>query len=158
MLLISASLKNCLTVLIHRRTGFGCRGEYFFHGSAKWQDNEWSISDELVTFSSQADAQMASFDNKGILWACADEKNELWQIDHSKKVTPVPLKYARICLTGLMIFGSPQMAAYILQIHTIRDPGGLINQCLRTPGSLLSCSRPQNSDQVIEDLVQQTGL
>jgi gluconolactonase len=41
-----------------------------------------------------------SFDKEGNLWACADEKNELWCISPAKKVTVIPSKYQGKALNG----------------------------------------------------------
>ena len=61
----------------------------------------WSVADELSTFLQPCGRSNGlSFDNEGTLWACADEKNEFWQIDSRKKVTVVPLKYEVKLLNG----------------------------------------------------------
>jgi gluconolactonase len=41
-----------------------------------------------------------SFDNKGNLWACADEKNSLWCIDPDKNITIIPSEYQGKALNG----------------------------------------------------------
>jgi gluconolactonase len=41
-----------------------------------------------------------SFDKDGNLWACADQKNELWSIAPDKKVTVIPSKYKDKPLNG----------------------------------------------------------
>ncbi len=77
------------------------QGNIFFTDQPNDRIMEWSISDELLTFMQPGGRSNGlAFDNKGFLWACADEKNELWQIDQSKKATPVPLKYGSNLLNG----------------------------------------------------------
>jgi gluconolactonase len=61
----------------------------------------WSNSGELSTFLQPCGRSNGlSFDSKGSLWACADEKNELWKIDPDKKVTRFPVKYQGKILNG----------------------------------------------------------
>jgi gluconolactonase len=54
----------------------------------------WSTSEKLSTFMQPCGRSNGlSFDNKGNLWACPDQKNELWCISPDKKVTVIPSKY-----------------------------------------------------------------
>ncbi len=76
-------------------------GNIFFTDQPNDRIMEWSISGGLSTFLQPSGRSNGlAFDNKGVLWACADEKNELWQIDRTKKVTPLPLKYTSNLLNG----------------------------------------------------------
>jgi gluconolactonase len=76
-------------------------GNLFFTDQPNDRIMEWSISGELSVFLQPSGRSNGlSFDKKGILWACADEKNELWQIDHNKKIIPVPLEYSSKLLNG----------------------------------------------------------
>jgi len=61
----------------------------------------WNISGELSTFMQPSGRSNGlSFDKDGNLWACADEKNELWSISPDKKVTVVPSAYEQKPLNG----------------------------------------------------------
>jgi len=54
----------------------------------------WSVTGELSTFLQPCGRSNGlAFDNNGYLWACADEKNEIWKISPDKKVTVVPANY-----------------------------------------------------------------
>jgi len=76
-------------------------GNIFFTDQPNDRIMEWSISGKLSTFLQPSGRSNGlSFDNKGVLWACADEKNEFWQIDREKNVTPLPLKYTSNLLNG----------------------------------------------------------
>jgi gluconolactonase len=76
-------------------------GNVFFTDQPNDRIMEWSISGELSTFLQPSGRSNGlSFDNKGILWACADEKNELWQIDPGKQITPVHLSFGSNLLNG----------------------------------------------------------
>lgn len=76
-------------------------GNLFFTDQPNDRIMEWSITGELSTFLQPCGRSNGlSFDNNGFLWACADEKNEFWRIDRSKKVTKVPLEYSSRILNG----------------------------------------------------------
>ena len=61
----------------------------------------WSTTGQLSTFMQPSGRSNGlAFDKKGNLWACADEKNELWCISPDKKVTVIPSKYHDKVLNG----------------------------------------------------------
>ena len=61
----------------------------------------WNTSGELSTFMQPSGRSNGlSFDKEGNLWACADEKNELWCISPDKKVTVIPSAYQEKPLNG----------------------------------------------------------
>jgi gluconolactonase len=61
----------------------------------------WSASGKLSTFMQPAGRSNGlAFDNKGNLWACADEKNELWCISAGKAVTKISSLYQNKRLNG----------------------------------------------------------
>ncbi len=69
-------------------------GNVFFTDQPNDRIMKWSVKGELSVFLQPSGRSNGlSFDSKGVLWACADEKNELWQIDKAKKISPVSLKY-----------------------------------------------------------------
>lgn len=50
----------------------------------------WSVEGELSTFMQPSGRSNGLFfDKNGILWSCADEKNELWRIGPDKKAEPI---------------------------------------------------------------------
>ena len=56
----------------------------------------WSTDGKLSTFMEKSGRSNGlSFDPKGNLWACADEKNELWRISRSGKPAIVVKDYER---------------------------------------------------------------
>ncbi len=70
------------------------------HGNVYFTDQPndrimiWTIKGELITFMQPAGRSNGLFfDRDGNLWACADEKNELWKITPDKKVEVVANKY-----------------------------------------------------------------
>jgi len=54
----------------------------------------WTIKGELLTFMQPCGRSNGLFfDNRGFLWACADERNEIWRISPEKKVEVMTGKY-----------------------------------------------------------------
>ena len=69
-------------------------GNVFFTDQPNDRLMEWSVDGKLSTFMQPCGrANGLCFDREGNLWACADEKNELWRIDPTKKVTIVLKDY-----------------------------------------------------------------
>jgi gluconolactonase len=76
-------------------------GNVFFTDQPNDRILEWSISGKLTTFMQPCGRSNGlSFDKEGSLWACADEKNELWCISPDKKITVIPSKYQNKPLNG----------------------------------------------------------
>jgi gluconolactonase len=76
-------------------------GNIFFTDQPNDRIMKWSVAGELSTFLQPSGRSNGlSFDTKGILWACADNKNEFWLIDQNKNVTALPLRYNDKLLNG----------------------------------------------------------
>ncbi|MEI7685856.1 MAG: SMP-30/gluconolactonase/LRE family protein [Planctomycetota bacterium] len=57
-------------------------GNIYFTDQPNDRIHKWSVDGKLTTFLEHAGRSNGlSFDKSGALWACADEKNELWKID-----------------------------------------------------------------------------
>jgi gluconolactonase len=83
--------------------GPACDGEgnVFFTDQPNDRILKWSIAGKLSTFRQPCGrANGLSFDREGNLWACADEKNELWRIDPAGKTTVVVKDYKGKLLNG----------------------------------------------------------
>ena len=66
------------------------RGNVFFTDQPNDRIMEWSAAGRLSVFLSPAGRSNGlCFDARGDLWACADEKNQLWRITPTGKVTVV---------------------------------------------------------------------
>src|SRR5438094_970915 len=62
-------------------------GNVFFTDQPNDRILKWSVDGKLSTFLQPCGRSNGlCFDAKGDLWACADEKNELWRIDPAGKV------------------------------------------------------------------------
>ena len=76
-------------------------GNVFFTDQPNDRILKWSIDGKLSTFMKPCGrANGLSFDPQGNLWACADEKNELWRIDPAGKTTVVIKDYQGKLLNG----------------------------------------------------------
>src|SRR4051812_8297875 len=70
------------------------QGNVFFTDQPNDRILKWSTEGKLSTYKQPCGrANGLSFDPQGNLWACADEKNELWRIDPAGKVTIVLTNY-----------------------------------------------------------------
>jgi gluconolactonase len=76
-------------------------GNVFFTDQPNDRILEWSTAGRLSTFKEPCGrANGLCFDPQGALWACADEKNELWRIDHHGKVEVVVKSFEGKLLNG----------------------------------------------------------
>lgn len=76
-------------------------GNVFFTDQPNDRIMIWKTSGVLETFLQPSGRSNGlSFDNKGNLWACADEKNEFWMIKKDKSISRYPLKYDDKLLNG----------------------------------------------------------
>ncbi len=76
-------------------------GNVFFTDQPNDRILKWSTGGKLSTFMHPCGrANGLSFDHQGNLWACADERNELWRIDPAGKVTVVITNYQGKRLNG----------------------------------------------------------
>jgi gluconolactonase len=77
------------------------QGNVFFTDQPNNRILKWSTDGKLSTFMEPCGrANGLSFDQKGNLWACADEKNELWRISPASEVTVVVKDYKGKLLNG----------------------------------------------------------
>jgi gluconolactonase len=76
-------------------------GNVFFTDQPNDRILKWGIDGKLSTFLQPCGRSNGlCFDAKGDLWACADEKNELWRIDPAGNVTVVVKEYNGKLLNG----------------------------------------------------------
>lgn len=77
------------------------KGNVYFTDQPNDRIMVWSITGDLSTFMQPCGRSNGlSFDNEGNLWACADEKNELWRITPDKNVSVIADKYKNKILNG----------------------------------------------------------
>src|SRR5262249_1362670 len=76
-------------------------GNVYFTDHPNHRILKWNTEGKLTTFMQPCGrANGLSFDTHGNLWACADEKNELWRIDPSGKKSVVVKDYQGKLLNG----------------------------------------------------------
>jgi gluconolactonase len=77
------------------------QGNVFFTDQPNDRIMQWSADGKLTTFLQPAGRSNGlCFDAQGNLWACADEKNELWRIDPSGKTAVVVKDHLGKLLNG----------------------------------------------------------
>lgn len=77
------------------------QGNVYFTDQPNDRIMVWKSSGGLETFLQPSGRSNGlSFDSKGNLWACADEKNEFWMIKPDKSVTKHPFRYNEKLLNG----------------------------------------------------------
>ncbi|MFO0937358.1 MAG: SMP-30/gluconolactonase/LRE family protein [Gemmataceae bacterium] len=77
-------------------------GNVYFTDQPNDRIHIWSVDGKLSTFLEPCGRSNGlCFDKEGVLWACADEKNELWKIDvKTKQKTVVVKEYSGKLLNG----------------------------------------------------------
>lgn len=76
-------------------------GNVYFTDQPNDRIMAWSLAGDLSTFLQPCGRSNGlSFDKDGYLWACADEKNELWKIAPDKSIEIIPLKFQGKRLNG----------------------------------------------------------
>ncbi len=90
------------------------QGNVFFTDQPNDRILKWSVAGRLSTFLAPSGRSNGlEFDRHGALLACADEKNELWAIDRSGKVTVLVKEYGGRLLNGPNdVWVAPDNAAY----------------------------------------------
>jgi len=77
------------------------KGNVYFTDQPNDRIMIWTTEGKLITFMQPAGRSNGLFfDKKGNLWACADEKNELWKISQDKKVKVILNEYKGSRLNG----------------------------------------------------------
>jgi hypothetical protein len=108
------------------------KGNVYFTDQPNNRIMEWSVSDELSTFMQPCGRSNGmSFDNKGNLWSCADEKMNYGALLLIKMSELCPPNIMTNLLMARMTYGLLIMVEFILPIRIINVPGGIIIQCHR---------------------------
>jgi gluconolactonase len=134
-------------------------GNVFFTDQPNDRILKWSIDGKLSTFMQPCGrANGLSFDPQGSLWACADEKNEMWRIDPAGKATVVVKDFKGKLLNGPNdVWIRPGGGLYFT------DPYYKRPYWKRGPKEMDECVyylAPDNKTltRVIDDLVQPNGI
>src|SRR5262249_28305823 len=134
-------------------------GNVFFTDQPNDKILKWSADGKLSTYMQPGGrANGLCFDRAGNLWACADEKNELWRIDKDSKVTVVLKEYQGKLLNGPNdIWIRPEGGLYFT------DPYYKRPYWKRGPKEMDECVYHLSPDEkklvrVIDDLKQPNGI
>lgn len=98
-------------------------GNVFFTDQPNDRILKWSVDGKLSTFMQPSGrANGMCFDAKGNLWACADDKNELWRISPKGEVTVILKDYGGKLLNGPNdVWLQPNGGAYFTDPFYKRD-------------------------------------
>jgi len=134
-------------------------GNIFFTDQPNDRIMKWSVEGKLSTFMQPSGrANGLSFDHKGNLWACADEKNQLWRIGPKTNVTVVLTNYQGKLFNGPNdVWIAPGEAIYFT------DPYYQRPYWKRGPKEMDECVYYVSPDlkkvtRVVEDLKQPNGI
>ncbi|HOC54548.1 MAG TPA: SMP-30/gluconolactonase/LRE family protein [Verrucomicrobiota bacterium] len=135
------------------------KGNVFFTDQPNDRIMKWSVDGKLSTFMQPCGrANGLSFDGKGNLWACADDKNELWHIDRAGKPTVILKDYQGKLFNGPNdLWISPRGGLYFT------DPYYKRSYWKRGPKEMEECVYYLAPDhrtlsRVIDDLTQPNGI
>lgn len=135
-------------------------GNVFFTDQPNNRILKWSVDGALSTYMQPCGRSNGLFfDPQGHLWACADEKNQLWCIDPEKKVTVAVEGYQGKLLNGPNdVWVAPDGRVYFTDPFYKRDywSRGPMEQ----PCQGVYCLAPDHTTltRVAEDLVQPNGI
>jgi gluconolactonase len=135
-------------------------GNVFFTDQPNDRIMKWSVNGELSTFMQPCGRSNGlCFDSQGYLWACADEKNQLWRIDHQKNVTVLVKDYEGKLLNGPNdIWIAPNGGAYFTDPFYKREywnRGPMEQDC---QGVYYLAPDRKTLLRVIDDLAQPNGI
>jgi gluconolactonase len=120
----------------------------------------WSTDGRLSTFMEKSGRSNGlSFDRKGSLWACADEKNELWRISPSGKTEVVVKDYKGKLLNGPNdVWIRPDGGVYFSDPFYKRDYWN--RQNAEQDGQCVYFFDPKKNKliRVVDDMVQPNGI
>lgn len=135
------------------------KGNVFFTDQPNDRILKWGTDGKLSTFMKPCGRSNGlSFDRQGNLWACADEKNELWRIAPDGKVTVVVKDYEGKLLNGPNdVWIRPKGGLYFT------DPYYKRSYWKRGPKEMSECVYYLSPDakkltRVIDDLKQPNGI
>src|SRR5579862_4966936 len=99
------------------------KGDIYFTDQPNDRIMIWSVDGKLSTFMRPCGRSNGlCFDAQGNLWACADEKNELWRISRAGKATVVVKSYHDKLLNGPNdVWVRPDGGLYITDPYYKRD-------------------------------------
>jgi gluconolactonase len=136
------------------------KGNVYFTDQPNDRIMIWSLSGKLSTFMQPCGRSNGlSFDKDGNLWACADQKNELWCITPDRKITVIPSKYQKKPLNGPNdLWNTPYGGVYFTDPYYKRTWWD--HDTMQQPYQAVYYLKPDHKTiiRVIDDLVQPNGI
>jgi gluconolactonase len=135
-------------------------GNVYFTDQPNDRILKWSTDGKLSTFMQPCGRSNGlCFDAKGNLWACADEKNELWRIDPKGKVTVVVKDYKGKLLNGPNdVWLRPDGGIYFTDPYYQRDYWKRGPKQIAIEGVYYLTPDHKTLTRVIDDLQQPNGI
>jgi gluconolactonase len=135
-------------------------GNVFFTDQPNDRIMKWSIDGKLTTFMKPCGRSNGlCFDAKGNLWACADEKNEMWRIDPTGKATVVIKDYQGKLLNGPNdVWLRPDGGLYFTDPYYPRPYWKRGPKQLQIEGVYYLAPDQKKLTRVVADLVQPNGI
>jgi gluconolactonase len=136
------------------------KGNVYFTDQPNDRIMIWSLSGKLSTFMQPCGRSNGlSFDKDGNLWACADQKNELWCIATDKKVTVIPSKYQNKPLNGPNdLWNTPNGGVYFTDPYYKRTWWDHDNMPQTCQAVYYLAPDHKTITRLIDDLVQPNGI
>lgn len=136
------------------------KGNVYFTDQPNDRIMIWTTMGELQTFMQPCGRSNGLFfDSGGFLWACADEKNEIWRITQDKKVEIITGKYKGSAFNGPNdLWISPQGRVYFTDPFYKRDYWDHKSVPQKYQSVYFLSSDLKNVIQAVNDLVQPNGI
>jgi gluconolactonase len=136
------------------------KGNIYFTDQPSDRILRWSIDGKLTTFMQPCGRSNGlCFDKKGYLWACADEKNQLWRIDPKGHVEVMVTSYKGHLLNGPNdVWVRPDGGVYITDPYYKRsywNRGGIEQDC---EGVYYLAPGQHEPVRVVDDLNKPNGI
>jgi gluconolactonase len=136
------------------------KGNVYFTDQPNDRIMIWSLSGKLSTFMQPCGRSNGlSFDKDGNLWACADQKNELWCITPDRKITVIPSKYQEKPLNGPNdLWNTPEGGVFFTDPYYKRTWWD--HDTMQQPYQAVYYLKPDHKTiiRVLDDLVQPNGI
>lgn len=136
------------------------KGNVYFTDQPNNRIMIWTTEGELLTFMQPCGRSNGLyFDNKGYLWACADEKNEIWRISPDKKIEIITGKYGGASYNGPNdLWISPAGGIYFTDPFYKRDWWDHTSMPQELKSVYFLSSDYKTIVQVTRDLIQPNGI
>jgi gluconolactonase len=136
------------------------QGNVFFTDQPNDRILKWDVEGKLSTWMQPCGRSNGlCFDADGNLWACADEKNELWRVGPDKKATAVVKDYEGKLLNGPNdVWLRPDGGLYFTDPYYKRPYWKRGPQELKVEGVYYLAPDRQKLVRVVEDLKQPNGI